>query len=99
MAYRLRIAPGAQADLERLFDFLADHDLASAQRARLAIEKAYDFIETFPFACRKADAGNPFLRESVVSFGNAGYVALFEIDDPDTVPILAFRHQREGDYY
>nr|WP_293371726.1 type II toxin-antitoxin system RelE/ParE family toxin [Nevskia sp.] len=97
--HRLRIAPGAQTDLERLFDFLAEHDLAAAQRARAAIEKAYGFIEAFPFAGRKVDAGNPFLRESVISFGNAGYVALFEIDDDDTVTILAFRHQREHDLY
>jgi len=97
--HRLQIAPGAQTDLERLFDFLAENDLAAAQRARAAIEKAYGFIEAFPFAGRKADAGNPFLREAVISFGNAGYVALFEVDDDETVTILAFRHQREGDYY
>ena len=30
-------------------------------------------------------------------FGNAGYVALFEIDDPSHVSILAVRRQREED--
>ncbi len=99
MTRRLRITPRAQADLERLFEFLADQDVAAAQRARAAIEKAYGFIEAFPFACRKVDSGNPFLREAVIGFGSAGYVALFEVEDEDTVNILAFRHQRAGDYY
>lgn len=99
MSYRLRIAAAAQADLERLFDFLAEHDLAAARRARAAIGKAYAFLEAFPFACRKADGGNPFLREQLISFGNAGYVVLFEIEDASTVTILAVRHQREDDYH
>jgi hypothetical protein len=42
--------------------------------------------------------GNPFLRELVIPFGASGYVALFEIDNEETVTILAVRHQREDDY-
>ena len=52
-----------------------------------------------PITCRKADASNPFLRELVIPFGAAGYVALFEIEDSSTVTILAIRHQREDDYH
>jgi hypothetical protein len=52
-----------------------------------------------PFACRKVDNGNPFLRELVIPFGGAGYVALFEIDDDTTLTLLAVRHQREDDYH
>ncbi len=33
------------------------------------------------------------------AFGAAGYVALFEIEDNETVTILAIRHQREEDYH
>lgn len=29
---------------------------------------------------------------------SAGYVALFEIDEANTVTVLAIRHQREDDY-
>ena len=43
-------------------------------------------------------ADNPFLRELIIPFGSAGYVALFEIASNDTVNILAVRHQREEDY-
>jgi mRNA-degrading endonuclease RelE of RelBE toxin-antitoxin system len=39
------------------------------------------------------------LRELLISFGSAGYVALFEIDDAETVTVLAVRHQRESDYH
>ena len=99
MSYRVRVSAAAQENLERLFEFLAANDLPSAVRARNAIEKAYEFVETMPFACRKAEESNPFLRELVISFGSAGYVALFEIEDEKTVTILAIRHQREEDFH
>jgi hypothetical protein len=35
----------------------------------------------------------------VIEFGQSGYVALFEIEDADTVTILAMRHQREDDFF
>lgn len=54
MSYRLRLAARAADDLQRLFDYLAERDLEAAERARVAIEKAFGFLQTFPFACRKA---------------------------------------------
>ena len=39
------------------------------------------------------------LRELVIPFGAAGYVALYRHEpDDDQVMILAFRHQREAGY-
>ena len=99
MSYRVRFAPSAADDLQRLFDFLAETDLAAAERARDVIAKALGFLQTFPFSCRKADPDNAFLRELVIGFGGYGYVALFEIEDTNTVTVLAVRHQREDDYY
>lgn len=99
MAYTLQISEAAQSDLERLYSFLAANDYESALRARAAIESAYKLLQEMPFACRKVDANNPFLRELLISFGNSGYVALFEIEDDTQVTILAFRHQREDDYH
>ena len=49
-------------------------------------------------ACRKA-GNSPFLRELVIPFGRAGYVALFEIVDGSCVIVGAVRHQREDDYH
>ncbi len=99
MSYRVRFAPSAADDLQRLFDFLAEQDFVAAKHARQVLEQSFTVLESFPFSCRKATPENPFLRELVIGFGNAGYVALFEVEDTKTVTILAVRHQREDDYY
>lgn len=85
--------------MQRMFDFLAERDLKTAKRARSAIAKGIEFLNTFPFSCRKASAEYPLLRELIISFGANGYVALFEIEDSQTVTILAIRHQREEDFF
>jgi len=61
--------------------------------------KAFDLLQSFPFACRKASSEHVFLREMLIEFGHAGYVALFEIEADNLVTILAVRHQREDDYH
>jgi len=99
MSFQVRYTKGAREDLRRLYAFLVEHDLQAARRARDAIAKATEFLQDFPFSCRKASRDNPFLREIVIPFGAAGYVALFEIEDHSTVTILAIRHQRENDYH
>lgn len=99
MSYRVRYTRAARDDLQRLFRFSLESDLASARRAREAIAKSIALLGDFPFTCRKATADNPFLRELLIPFGAAGYVALFEIEDQQTVTILAIRHQREDDYH
>lgn len=99
MNYQVRLAPRAADDLQRLFDFLAEHDLATAERAREAIGKAFAFLQSFPFACRKATPDQPFLREMVIEFERAGYVALYEIENSGMVTALAVRHQRESDFH
>ena len=98
MSYRVRYTKAAREDLRQLFNFLPQKDIQAAHRARDAIVKAADFLQDFPFTCRKADEDNPLLRELIIPFGSTGYVALFEIEDQSTVTILAIRHQREDDY-
>ncbi|MBU1214260.1 MAG: type II toxin-antitoxin system RelE/ParE family toxin [Gammaproteobacteria bacterium] len=99
MSYKVRYTEAAREDLKRLFTFQADQDRRAAQNARKAIADSIKLLQEFPFTCRKAIPENPLLREMLVSFGAAGYVALFEIEDNNTVTILAVRHQREDDYY
>jgi plasmid stabilization system protein ParE len=99
VSYTVRFTPSAAKDLQRLFDFLAEKDLRSAKRARTAIAKGIEFLRTFPFSCRKASPEHPLLRELIISFGANGYVALFEIEDSQTVTVLAIRHQREEDFF
>ncbi|MDD5296736.1 MAG: type II toxin-antitoxin system RelE/ParE family toxin [Rhodocyclaceae bacterium] len=99
--FKVRFTQEADEDLLRLFDYLLERDIALAERAEAAIAKALELLEIFPFSCRKAGggSGNPFLRELIIPFGGSGYVALFEIESPETVTVLALRHQREEDYH
>lgn len=101
MTYAVRFTKGAEGDLLRLIDFLIVQDLSAARKAQAAIIEAVKFLTIFPFSCRKAEGsmGNSFVRELLIPFGNAGYVALFEIDSAKTVTVLAVRHQREDDYH
>lgn len=102
MKYRVRFTEEAEADLLRLYEFILARDQtdwAVADRALEAIRNAVRSLELSPFSYRKVVSANPFLRELVIPFGAAGYVALFEIDNDKTVTILAVRHQREDDYH
>lgn len=99
MNWRLRYAPAARDDIKRLYGFLLEHDTGAARRALESIIKGTALLRQFPFTCRKVDPDNPLLRELLVSFGNSGYVLQYEINDGQTVTILAVRHQREDDYH
>jgi plasmid stabilization system protein ParE len=91
----VRFAEGADDDLVRLFEFLVDKDPRAAERAIVVIRRALAMAAAFPHSCRRAQ-GSTFLRECVIPFGRAGYVAAFEIAD-DSILVLAVRHQREDD--
>lgn len=98
MTFRVRYTKAARDDLRRLYGHLLERDAAAARRARNKIAKGVNLLEDFPFTCRKASPGSPFLRELVIPFGSTGHVLLFEIENATTVTILAVRHQREDDY-
>ncbi|KVO20000.1 plasmid stabilization protein [Burkholderia ubonensis] len=102
MTYRVRFTRTASDDLDRLYGFIVERDDADvelATRALAAIASGIATLESSPFTCRKVHPSMPFLRELIVPFGASGYVELFEIDDSETVTILAVRHQRESDYH
>jgi plasmid stabilization system protein ParE len=102
MTYTARFTRAASDDLDRLYGFIVERDDADvelASRALVAITAGIATLESSPFTCRKAHSSMPFLRELIIPFGASGYVALFEIDDDQTVTILAVRHQRESDYH
>ena len=104
MTFVVELSPTAEADLERLFDFLLDQadtteDVDRAQAAIDAIRAtAQHRLAVTPFSFRKA-AQNPAQRELIIPFGSTGYVALYEIVSPSKVVVLAVRHQREEDYH
>ena len=105
MSFRVRLTREAEADLERLFDFVLERELARnggdlelAEQAIVAIRAGVATLKTSPFTCRKVSQ-SPFLRELIIPFGRSGYVALFDIVDPTDVVVSAVRHQLEDDYH
>ncbi len=97
--YKVRFTPEADADLERLYGFLLTKDLRAAERALTDLRRGIAMLEYSPYSCRKVDRDFPRLREIHIPFGASGYVALYEIEPPVTVTVLAVRHQREDDYH
>lgn len=105
MNFRVRLTRDAEADLERLFDFVLERELGRAggklelaEQALVAIRAGMATLKTSPFTCRKAGQ-SPFLRELIIPFGRSGYVALFEIVGSTDVVVSALRHQLEDDYH
>jgi len=105
VTFRVRLTRDAEADLERLFDFLVERELSRnsgdvslPEQAITALRSGIATLKTSPFTCRKA-VQSPFLRELIVPFGRSGYVALFEIEGETDVAVLAVRHQLEDDYH
>ncbi|MDR5755051.1 MULTISPECIES: type II toxin-antitoxin system RelE/ParE family toxin [unclassified Caballeronia] len=102
MTYAVRFTLEAATDLDRLYDFILQRDATDftlAEAAVQAIRDGFATLRSSPFTCRKARSDAPFLRELVIPFGRSGYVALFEIEDNETVTVLAIRHQLEDDYH
>ena len=102
MSHTVKLSETARKDLKRLYDFLLerDADFDYAERALNTIAAGLKKLEDFAYANRKAgDGTNPFLRELLITFGDSGYVVLYQIDDQASVTVAAMRHQREEDYH
>ena len=104
MRFIVRVTEEAEDDLERLFEALLERATAHEdfERATVTIQGlrgALEGLSDSALRCRKAgDGRDPALRELVIPFGRAGYLALFEIIG-DAVVVAAVRHQRESDYH
>ena len=100
----VRYSDSAREDLLRLFDFLLDRAKTAEdfESAQLTVDVIRDTVERSlsraPFVYRKA-GGSQFLRELLIPFRGAGYVALYEIKVAAHVTVLAVRHQFEDDYH
>jgi plasmid stabilization system protein ParE len=94
---RLIYSRSALVDLERLTDFLADGDRATASETIGLIEEAVALLRRHPLVGHPAEHG---LRELAISRGRTGYMALYSFEEAeDTVLILAVRHQRDAGYW
>ncbi len=88
----------ALADLEKIFDFNAERDQATALDHIDKIQSAVTVLDVHPEIGRRVAADSQ-LRELVIARGQAGYVALYEYSPAaNRVRILAVRHQREAGY-
>ena len=93
---RVQITTRALADLERLFDFLADYNPKLARERMLSVRRAFDLLSDHSLLGRQAEDGR---RELILSRGRVGYVAKYRwIPAVDVVLILAVRHQLEAGY-
>ncbi len=103
MTWQVRFTEEAELDLIRLYEFILKRDTTDWSLAEAALESIRAAITTTleqtPYICRKASTDSPFLRELIIPFGATGYIALFEIEDAESVTILAIRHQRESGYH
>ena len=109
MNFRVKWTTRAQDDLDRLFDFIDerelardDGDLSLAVRAIAAVREATAMLQRSPAACRKVTADGS-VRELVVSSGTAGYLVLFDMPHAGwvrvvAVRVVAVRHQLEDGY-
>jgi plasmid stabilization system protein ParE len=93
---RVQITVRALADLERLFDFLAEHNRKLARERMLSVRRALELLADHPLLGRQAEDGR---RELILSRGRFGYVAKYRwVPAEDVVLILAVRHQLEAGY-
>ncbi len=97
MPYSVDFSARARRDVRRLTAFLAERDAGAARKALAAIQDTIATLENYPFRGRIGPTEDTRVRELVIAFGNAGYLALYGVEG-STVTILAIRHQLEDDY-
>lgn len=97
MKRALIYSPLAIRDIERLYGFLKSKSPDAARRAVLAIRQSLTMLGEQPEAGRRPEGAGEGLREWLIPFGQAGYVALYRVL-PDKVIILTLRHMSEAGY-
>ena len=89
---------GAEADLEKVFEFNAERDPASALEHIETIRSAILILNVHPEIGRRTYVRST-MRELIISKGATGYVALYEyFPVDDLIVVHAIRHQRETGY-
>ena len=91
---RIELAPEVGEDFERIFDHLAEFDVADIPLRLHEIIQAIAVLEHNPMIGRPVDDDK---RELVIGRDTRGYVALYRyIAEIDTIFVLALRGQREA---
>lgn len=87
--------PEADADIDRLFEFLLEENPAAAERAMLSIDEGTKKLESFPElgVSMNDETGR---RELFIPFGKSVYVLRYRINlEKQEVVILRVWHGRE----
>lgn len=85
----------ANLDLVRLYEFLAQYDVATADRAIDSIIASLDLLEKMPQGCPPV-AGSKDIRKLVINFGASGYLVFYGYDPlSDTSTIASILYQKE----
>jgi toxin ParE1/3/4 len=93
---RIEAATELFDDFDRIFDHLAQFDVAAASSRIEAILQAVQVLSSSPLIGRQVKTGK---RELVIGRGSRGYVALYRyVPEVDTAFLLAIRSQREAGY-
>jgi plasmid stabilization system protein ParE len=88
-------APRALGDIEKPAESLLAQDHRASVEPGKFMTEAVAHLSRHPLIGRIIEHG---LRESVISRGRTGYVALYRFDaDRDQLVVLAIEHQRELD--
>jgi plasmid stabilization system protein ParE len=91
---RLVWLPEAQADIQRLYNFLRERDPRAAERAIRAIQLGAQRLLEFPHLGHRMDEETE-RREVSVPFGAGAYVLRYRIHD-ETMVVLRVWHSREA---
>jgi plasmid stabilization system protein ParE len=93
---RVEVTPEAQADLERLFELIAERDPVRARERLVSVRQALELLSDHPHMGRQAEEGQ---RELILSRGSSAYIArYFYLRSEDVVFVLRVRDAREAGY-
>lgn len=91
----VKLSAQANLDLVRLYEFLAQYDVATADRAIDSIIASLDILEKMPQGCPLVE-GRKDIRKLVINFGASGYLVFYGYDPlSDTSTIASILHQKE----
>ena len=90
---RLVWLPEAQANIQRLYDFLYERDPGTAERAIRALQLGAQRLLEFPHLGRRIDDETE-RREVRVPFGAGAYVLRYRMHE-ETIVVIRIWHSRE----
>lgn len=94
---QVRLSARTLADLERIFEFIAQTDPQRALQTVQRIRDAVLILEQHPLIGRPVEDGR---RELVMGRRSDAYIALYRwLPAADTALVLAIRHAREAGYH